>query len=102
MLDHMEFSNSTLTLLYSNSQSAISLAKNPIIHGFPKHIEVHFHFLCDYFVDSCIQLEYCSTKENVVDLLTKPLPQPTLDSLLQLISFGLSLILSQVTFHLTK
>ena len=87
----MGCSNSTLTLLYSNSQSAISLAINPIIHGRSKHIEVHFHCVCVYIVDGCIQLEYCSTKESVAHLLTKPLSQPTLDSLLQLVGFGPSL-----------
>ena len=81
ILAHLGCSSSTSTLIYSDSQSAIALAKNPIIRGGrSKHIDVHFHFVRDYIADGRICLEYCSTKDNVADLLTKPLPRPTLDS----------------------
>lgn len=91
ILSHLGYSTSTSTLLYSDSQSAISLAKNSIIRGRSKHIDVHFHFVRDYIADGRISLEYCSTKDNIADLLTKPLPRPTLDTLLHRMGFGPSI-----------
>ena len=81
----------TSTTLFSDSQSAIGLAHNPIVRGQSKHIDVHFHFVCDYITECRISLEYCPTKDNIVDLLTNHLPQPTLDHLLQRVGIGPSL-----------
>ena len=92
ILTHLGCSTSTSTTLFSDSQSAIALAKNPIVHGRSKHIDVHFHFVHgDYIVDGRIRLEYCPTKDNIADLLTKPLPRPTLDHLLQCVGVGPSI-----------
>ena len=85
------FHISTSTTLFLDSQNAISLAKNPIVRGRSKHIDVHFHFVRDYIADGRILLEYCPTKDNIADLLTKPLPRPTLDHLLQCVGIGPSL-----------
>ena len=92
ILSHLGCLTSTSTTLYSDSQSAIALAKNPIVRGRSKHIDVHFHFvLRDYIADGRIRLEYCPTKDNIADLLTKPLPQPSLDHLLQRVGVGPSI-----------
>ena len=34
--------------IYSDSQSAIHLAKNPVYHLRTKHIDVRYHFVRDY------------------------------------------------------
>ena len=91
ILSHLGCSHSTSTTIFSDSQSAIALAKNPIVRGRSKHIDVHFHFVCDYIADGRIRLEYCPTKDNEADLLTKPLPRPTLDHLLQRVGVGPSI-----------
>ncbi|KAL8170463.1 hypothetical protein V2J09_022267 [Rumex salicifolius] len=57
------------TIFYDNS-STIKLAKNPIMHGKSKHIDVCFHFLRDL-------MKYCGTKQQVVDVFTKPLKRET-------------------------
>ena len=82
ILSHLECSTSPSTTLLLDSQSVMSLAKNPIGRGLSKHIDVHFHFVRDYIADRRICLEYCPTKDNIADLLTKPLPRTTLDHLL--------------------
>ena len=33
------------TPIYTNNQSAIIVAKNPIFHARNKHIEVHYHYV---------------------------------------------------------
>jgi hypothetical protein len=53
-----------------DSKSAIDLAKHPVAHGRSNHIETKFHFLRDQVN---LEVVHCKTKEQVVDLLTKPL-----------------------------
>ena len=81
ILTHLGCSTSTSTTLFLDSQSAIALAKNPIVHGRSKHIDVYFHFVRDCIANGRISLEYCPTRDNIADLLTKPLPSPTLEHL---------------------
>ncbi|RDX87963.1 Copia protein, partial [Mucuna pruriens] len=54
-----------------DNKSAISLAKHPIAHGISKHIETRFHFLRDQVSKGKLELKYCSTNEQVEDILTK-------------------------------
>nr|KYP50279.1 Retrovirus-related Pol polyprotein from transposon TNT 1-94 [Cajanus cajan] len=61
------------TTLMCDNSSTIKLSKNPIMHGRSKHIDVRFHFLRNLSRDGCIELVQCGTKEQVADLLTKPL-----------------------------
>ncbi|MCO5569190.1 hypothetical protein L7F22_022900 [Adiantum nelumboides] len=34
-------------VIYCDNLSSIQLAKNPVFHAWTKHIEVHYHFVCD-------------------------------------------------------
>ena len=88
ILDHLAVSPSSPTVIFSDSQSAIALAHNPVVRGRTKHIDVHYHFVRDYIEEGRVSLEYVSTSDNIADLLTKPLPRPTLDYLLQLCNVG--------------
>ncbi|RDY02975.1 hypothetical protein CR513_13501, partial [Mucuna pruriens] len=56
-----------------DNKSAISLTKHPIVNGRSKHIETRFHFLKDRVNKGKVELKYCSTNEQVADILTKPL-----------------------------
>lgn len=53
--------------------SATKLSKNPVLHGRSKHIDVRFHFLRDLTKEGVIELKHCGTKEQVADIMTKPL-----------------------------
>lgn len=61
--------------LMCDSTSAISVAKNPVLHSKTKHIEVRFHFLRDHVEKGDIDLSYVSTHEQLADIFTKPLDQ---------------------------
>ncbi|RDX92917.1 ATP-dependent DNA helicase SRS2-like protein, partial [Mucuna pruriens] len=63
----------TMDDILINNKSAISLAKHPGAHGGSKHIETRFHFLRDQVSKGNLELKYCNTNEQVVDILTKPL-----------------------------
>ena len=48
--------------LLCDSTSAISVAKNPILHSKTKHIEVHIHFLRDHYEKGDINLCHIDTQ----------------------------------------
>jgi hypothetical protein len=56
-----------------DSQSALALAKNLVFHEWSKHIRVRYHFIRDCLVEGSIKARYMNTKDQLVDLLTKPL-----------------------------
>ena len=57
--------------LYSDSQSAIHLAKNSAFHSRTKHIDIRYHFIRSLLEDGSIALEKIHTSENPADMLTK-------------------------------
>jgi hypothetical protein len=63
-----------MSLLY-DSTSAISIAKNPVLHLKTKHIEVRFHVLRDHYEKSDIDLCHIDTQNQLADIFTKPLDQ---------------------------
>jgi hypothetical protein len=60
-----------------DSTSAISFAKNPVLHSRTKHIEVRYHFLRDNVEKGDIDLIRVPTEKQLADILTKPLDQAT-------------------------
>jgi ribosomal protein L24E len=62
-------------VIQCDNQGAISLMKNPTQHAWTKHIDVQHHFVQKWVENDEITFEYCSTKDMVVDVLTKALPK---------------------------
>lgn len=56
-----------------DNKSCIAIARNPVLHGRTKHIDVKFHFVHSLVTDGVIQLEHCNTEDQLADVLTKPL-----------------------------
>jgi hypothetical protein len=46
---------------------------NHVFHDRSKHIEIRYHFIHDMVQRGALKLQYISTDEQVVDVLTKPL-----------------------------
>ena len=59
--------------LLVDSTSAISVAKNPVLHSRTKHIDVRFHFLRDSYKKGDIDLIHVETQNQLADIFTKPL-----------------------------
>jgi len=59
------------TIIYCDSNSAIKLPKNPVMHGRSKHIDVRCHFLLEF--TKAVELVHCGTKEQFTYVMTKPL-----------------------------
>jgi hypothetical protein len=59
--------------LQCDSTSAISVAKNPMLHSKTMHMEVRYHFLRDNVEKGKIALMHVPTHDQVADIYTKPL-----------------------------
>ncbi|GJW38116.1 retrovirus-related pol polyprotein from transposon TNT 1-94 [Tanacetum coccineum] len=60
-------------LIICDNKGAIDLSKNPVQHSRTKHIEIRHHFLRDNVQKGNISIEKVSSKDNIADILTKPL-----------------------------
>ncbi|GJZ61597.1 hypothetical protein Tco_0617734 [Tanacetum coccineum] len=56
-----------------DNKGAIDLSKNLVQHSRTKHIEIRHHFLRDNVQKGNISIENVSSKDNIADILTKPL-----------------------------
>jgi hypothetical protein len=63
--------------LQYDSTSALSVAKNPVLHSKIKHIEVRYHFLIDNVEKGKITLIHVPTHGQLADTFTKPLDPAT-------------------------
>ena len=56
LLKDLEEEVSYPTMIYCENLCSIQLAKNPIFHAQTKHIEVHYHFLCEHVLSGEVEL----------------------------------------------
>jgi hypothetical protein len=59
--------------LWVDSKSALALAKNSVFHEWSKHIRVRHHFIRGCLEEGSIKIGYINTKDQLANLLTKPL-----------------------------
>ena len=74
-------------IIYSDSQSALSLIRNPVNHNRSKHIDIRYHFIREKFTNGSVDFRYVPTDKNVSDLMTKPATKQKLNFFQQYI-FG--------------
>jgi hypothetical protein len=65
--------------IYCYNTSAISISKD----SKTKHIPIKYHFLWEQVAEKNIRVEYVGTKEQVVDIFTKPHPREAFEYLRQ-------------------
>ncbi|KAF2320058.1 hypothetical protein GH714_022688 [Hevea brasiliensis] len=73
VLEDIGQSQEEATILMCDNVSTIKLSKHPVLHGRSKHIRVRFHFLRDLVKEGIVDLQFCGTKDQLADLMTKPL-----------------------------
>eukprot|EP00253_Pinus_taeda_P036599 PITA_36599 len=69
--------------IFCDNTSAISISKNPVMHSKTKNIHIKYNFLQEQVLEQKVKLEYVPSKEQVADILTKPLPRETFEYLRQ-------------------
>ena len=62
------------TVINCDNQSCIKMSGDPMFHSRMKHINNKFHFIRNLVQGGIVKLEYVSTDEQVIDILTKALP----------------------------
>lgn len=77
------------TTLMCDNSSTIKLSKNLVLHGRSKHIHVRYQFLRELVNDEIITLEYCSTREQLSDIMTKPVKLEVFERLRMKMGVGL-------------
>jgi hypothetical protein len=56
-----------------DSKSALTLAKNSIFYERSKHTRVRYHFICGCLEEGNFKACYINTRDQLADLLTRPL-----------------------------
>ncbi|WVZ73173.1 hypothetical protein U9M48_021517 [Paspalum notatum var. saurae] len=82
MLQEITREDHRAPVLRVDNQSAIELAKNPVLHDRSKHIDIRFHFIRDGVTGGRIILGHVGTGQQLADILTKPLGQKRLVQLM--------------------
>ena len=71
----IESLEATSTPLLIDNNGVLKVTRNPELHDRTKHIELKHHFLREMTLSGRIDTRRVSSKDNLADLLTKPLPR---------------------------
>ena len=61
-------------VVHEDNEACIKLTKNPERHKYTKHIQVKYHKIREYVEAKLMEVIYCDTKSQLVDMQTKILP----------------------------
>jgi len=76
LFEELYLKQKTLTILYGDNISVLTIARDPQYHARSKHFDIKSHYIRDRIRDQVIKDVYCPTEEMVADILTKPLHKP--------------------------
>ena len=61
--------------IYCDNVGATYLSANPVFHSRMKHLALDFHFVRGNVQSGALRVSHVSTKDQLADALTKPLPR---------------------------
>ena len=59
--------------MVSDNLGVTYLSINPIHHSRSNHVEIDIHFVWDYVANGVLDVRFVSTKDQLADILNKPL-----------------------------
>ncbi|XP_019197028.1 PREDICTED: uncharacterized protein LOC109190882 [Ipomoea nil] len=62
--------------LWCDNLEATYLCANPVFHARTNHVEIDYHFIRDKVASGEFVVNFVSTKDQLADVFTKPLPGP--------------------------
>jgi len=81
VLEMLDCKQGTHTIIHCDNMSTIKLAKNLVMHGRSKHIDVRFHFLRELCKEGVIELKHYNTRDQITDIMTKALKMDAFEKL---------------------
>lgn len=77
VLDGFEVNMLELVTIQHDNTNAINIAKNLMLDARTKHIELKYHFLRERVHNKEVRMEHVTSKEQLIDIFTKPLTKAT-------------------------
>ena len=74
VLTELGMKSTTPLVLWCDNIGATYLIANPLFHACTKHIEIDVPFVRDLVSNKALCIRFISSKDQVVDTFTKPLP----------------------------
>ncbi|MCO5555922.1 hypothetical protein L7F22_009466 [Adiantum nelumboides] len=80
LMADLDVGQDTANTIYTDSESALAGARNPVFHARTKHIEVYYHYVRERLLAGEIILDYVPTQDNLADLFIKALSREKLEA----------------------
>jgi histone deacetylase 1/2 len=80
LLQELGIPQSQPAILWCDNIGATYLSANPVFHARMKHIEVDYHFVRERVSQKQLQIRFISSKDQLADIFTKPLPLPQFEA----------------------
>lgn len=74
--------------IYCDNVGATYLCANPVFHSRMKHVALDFHFIRNQVRSGTLRVVHVSTKDQLADVMTKPLSRPVFTTLSGKIGIG--------------
>jgi hypothetical protein len=74
LLTDLQISSVSAPIIWCDNLGATYLSANPVFHAHTKHVEVNYHFIQDRVAKKEIQIRFISSRDQLVDVFTEPLP----------------------------
>lgn len=81
LLTEFEINITTTPTVYCDNVGATYLCQNPVFHSRMKHIAIDYHFVRGQIQYGVLRISHVSTRDQLADGLTKPLPRIPFETL---------------------
>ena len=79
ILKDMSHTEKDPTPIFYDNTSAIALSKNHVFHKKIKHIDTRFHFIRELVNNGDIVLQFCGSRDQLANIITKSLGKSVFD-----------------------